>query len=94
MLQVRDAVRDVFPYPAFRRRRWNHRRSAPASKPDLRCVCCPLWAAQLAERMSKRSRTILTSPLLLSLEEFDPETKQATKTADFRAPHFGTISAS
>ena len=83
MLQVRDAVREVFRTQLSRRPRGNHRRGAPASEPVVRFVRFPVRAAQLPGQNVRAFADDPDHPLLLSLEEFNPETKLATKTAIF-----------
>ena len=91
MLQVRDAVRDVFRTQladaadgtiAEARRHLNRTYDSFVSRFG------PLSARENVKAFAGDP----DQPLLLSLEEFDPETKRAVEDCGFRAPHLGALS--
>ena len=93
MLRVRDAVRDVF-------------RTQLIDAPDESIVKArqhlnqsyDFFASRFGPLNAKENVKAFADdpdhPLLLSLEEFDPETKRATEDRDLRTPHVGAVSPS
>jgi hypothetical protein len=80
MLAVRDAVRLVF-RPSLRMRPRTHHRGAKAPQRHLRFLRRGTARSLARERQGLRRRPRPAAPL--SLENYDPETKRATKTAIF-----------